>query len=64
MPQSLIPKAFKFVDNGTAKYLQVIERLLKKSKFNRQSHWIVQWHGEIEENASWEKEKNIRHVSH
>ena len=59
-----IPKASKFVDNGTADHLQVIERLLKKSQFNRQPYWLVQWHGETKEEASWEKEKNIRHVSH
>ena len=59
-----IPKASEFVDNGAEDRLQVIERLLKKSHFNQQPHWLVKWHGKTEEDASWEKEKNIRHVFH
>ena len=44
-----IPKASKFVGNGTADRLQVIERILKKSQFNRQPYWLVQWHDETKE---------------
>ncbi|CEG43453.1 Chromo domain/shadow [Plasmopara halstedii] len=59
-----IPKASKFVNNYSADQLQIIRRLLKKRQFNRQPEWLVQWHGETEEEASWEKEKDIRHIAH
>ena len=59
-----IPSYSKLVIDGPSNKLQIVERLLKKRCFNRQPEWLVQWHGEAEHEATWERERNIRHVIH
>ncbi|KAF1313198.1 Retrotransposon nucleocapsid protein, partial [Globisporangium splendens] len=59
-----IPKSSKFVMDDSANDLQIVEKLLKKRQFNRLPEWLVQWHGETEHEATWERERDIRHVAH
>ncbi|KAF1315744.1 Retrotransposon nucleocapsid protein, partial [Globisporangium splendens] len=59
-----IPKSSKFVMDDSVNNLQIVEKVLKKRQFNRQPEWLVQWHGETEHEATWERERDIRHVAH
>ena len=60
----LITKSSKLVSDEPANRLQIVDELLKKRQFNRQPEWFVQWHGKAKHEATWERERNIRHVSH
>ncbi|KAI9911410.1 hypothetical protein PsorP6_009562 [Peronosclerospora sorghi] len=54
----------KFVVNKNDDNLQIIEKQLKKRQFNQQLEWLVQWHVEAKHEASWEREKDIKYLSH
>uniref|UniRef100_M4BIY5 Chromo domain-containing protein n=1 Tax=Hyaloperonospora arabidopsidis (strain Emoy2) TaxID=559515 RepID=M4BIY5_HYAAE len=59
-----IPKSSKLVSDDPSNRLQIVKKLLEKRQFNRQPEWLVQWHGEAKRQATWERERNIRHVFH
>ena len=60
-----IPKATPVVLNDhTGEELFIVEKLLKKRQFNRKAEYLVQWHGQPLSEATWELEKNIKHVAH
>jgi hypothetical protein len=59
-----IPKTSKFVMDEKSNPMQIVEKLLKFRTFNRQPEWLVLWHGETEQQATWERERSIRHVVH
>ncbi|CCI10769.1 unnamed protein product [Albugo candida] len=44
--------------------MHIIEQLLQKRQFNRKPAWLVKWHGLLEHEATWEREKDIRPVPH
>jgi hypothetical protein len=44
--------------------LYIVQTLLRKRTFNRQPEWLVQWYGETDAEATWELERNIKHVAH
>ncbi|OWZ04563.1 hypothetical protein PHMEG_00023514 [Phytophthora megakarya] len=60
-----IPKASRLIiDEETGDTMHIIETLLQKRQFNRKPEWLVQWHGLPDHEATWEREKDIKHVSH
>uniref|UniRef100_A0AAV1UHC2 Chromo domain-containing protein n=1 Tax=Peronospora matthiolae TaxID=2874970 RepID=A0AAV1UHC2_9STRA len=60
-----VPKAVPVIlDEATGDELHIVEALVKKRMVNRQPEWLVRWHGLPEHECTWEKEKNIRHVTH
>lgn len=60
-----IPKTSRIViDQDTGEELHVVEKLLRKRQFSRQPEWLVKWHGYPDHDATWEREKDIKHVSH
>ncbi|ETV68507.1 hypothetical protein H257_15506 [Aphanomyces astaci] len=42
----------------------IVEELLKQRQFNSTSEYLVKWHGLPEYKATWELERDIKHVSH
>ncbi|KAJ8576999.1 hypothetical protein ON010_g2208 [Phytophthora cinnamomi] len=60
-----IPKASRLIiDNDTGDTLHIIEKLLRKRLFNRKPEWLVKWHELPDHESTWEREKDITHVSH
>jgi hypothetical protein len=59
-----IPKATPIILDDSGEQLHIIESLLKKRQFNRQTEYLVKWHGLPEHEATWERERDIRKVSH
>ncbi|KAH9092213.1 hypothetical protein LEN26_018610 [Aphanomyces euteiches] len=59
-----IPKVTPHILDDEGDELFIVEALLKKRQFNRKTEYLVKWHGLPEHEATWELEKNIKHVSH
>ncbi|KAH9133769.1 hypothetical protein AeRB84_020226 [Aphanomyces euteiches] len=59
-----IPKVTPHILDDEGDELFMVEALLKKRQFNRKTEYLVKWHGLPEHEATWEREKNIKHVSH
>ncbi|KAF1316555.1 Retroelement pol polyprotein, partial [Globisporangium splendens] len=60
-----IPKATPVVlEEDTGEELHIVESLLKKRMFNRKPEWLVKWHGLPAHECTWERERDIKHVSH
>ncbi|OQR83713.1 hypothetical protein ACHHYP_14367 [Achlya hypogyna] len=60
-----VPKATPVVfEQDTGEQLYIIESLLETRQFNRKREYLVQWHGLPRHEASWERESNIKHISH
>uniref|UniRef100_H3GA32 Chromo domain-containing protein n=1 Tax=Phytophthora ramorum TaxID=164328 RepID=H3GA32_PHYRM len=60
-----IPKVPRIIiddDSGETKY--IVEKLLRKRQFNRKPERLVKWHGLADHESTWEREKDIKHVSH
>ncbi|GMF14672.1 unnamed protein product [Phytophthora lilii] len=51
-----------FDDDGEP--LHVIEALIKRRTFNRQPEYLVKWHGLPHHENTWERARDIKHVSH
>ncbi|KAH9143472.1 hypothetical protein AeRB84_012535 [Aphanomyces euteiches] len=58
-----IPKVTPHILDDEGEELFIVEALLKKRQFNRKTEYLVKWHGLPEHEATWELEKNIKHVS-
>ncbi|POM62321.1 Retroelement [Phytophthora palmivora] len=64
-PNRLIPKAAPInLDDETGEELYINEKLLKQRTRRRKREWLVKRHGLPEHEATWEREANIKHVSH
>lgn len=60
-----VPKAVSVIlDEETGSELYIVEALVEKRVYSKQPEWLVKWHGVPEHECTWEKEKNLRHVSH
>ncbi|KAF1319496.1 Retrotransposon nucleocapsid protein, partial [Globisporangium splendens] len=60
-----IPKATPVIlEDVTGEEFHIVESLLKKRMFNRKQEWLVQWHGLPAHESTWERERDIKHVSH
>ncbi|KAF1334825.1 hypothetical protein FI667_g1421, partial [Globisporangium splendens] len=59
------PKATPVVlEDETGEEFHIVESLLKKRMFNRKPEWLVKWHGLPAHESTWERERDIKHVSH
>ena len=60
-----IPKPSRLMfDEDSGDTMHIIEQLLQKRQFNRKPEWLMKWHGLLEHEATWDREQDIRHVSH
>ncbi|KAG6617471.1 Retrotransposon nucleocapsid protein [Phytophthora cinnamomi] len=60
----MIPKSTPMISDGDGEPLLVVEALIKKRIFNRQPEYSVKCHGLPHHENSWERERDIKHVSH
>ena len=44
--------------------LFIVQTLIRRRFKKRHSEWLVQWYGESDGDATWEPERNIKHVAH
>ena len=59
-----IPKATPVIIDDDGQRLFIVQALLKKRQFNRKVEYLVHWHGENEDEATWELASKIKHVAH
>ncbi|GMF25830.1 unnamed protein product [Phytophthora fragariaefolia] len=60
----VIPKSTPVIFDDDGEPLQVVEALVKKRIFNRHPEYLVKWHGLPHHENTWERERNLKHVSH
>ncbi|ETP39160.1 hypothetical protein F442_13361, partial [Phytophthora nicotianae P10297] len=60
----VIPKSTPVIFDDDGETLHVVEALIKKRIFNRQPEYLVKWHGLPHHENTWERERDIKHVSH
>ncbi|CCI47012.1 unnamed protein product [Albugo candida] len=48
------------LEPDTGKELHILEKLLRRRQRSRQVEWLVKWHGLLECDSTWEREKAIR----
>ena len=60
----VIPKSTPVIFDESGGVLHVVEALIKKRTFNRQPEYLVKWHGMPHQENTWERERDIKHVSH
>ncbi|KAF0706227.1 hypothetical protein AaE_014226 [Aphanomyces astaci] len=59
-----IPKATPMLLDDSGHEVFIVEDLLKQRQFNRKKEYLVKWHGLPDDEATWELERDIKHVSH
>ncbi|ETV67912.1 hypothetical protein H257_16034 [Aphanomyces astaci] len=59
-----IPKATPMLLDDSSHEVFIVEALLKQRQFNRKKEYLLKWHGLPEYEATWELERDIKHVSH
>ena len=60
-----VPKAVPVIlDEATGDKLDIVEALVKKRMVSRQPEWLVRWHGLLEHEYTWEKEKKTSDTLH
>ncbi|KAF0727269.1 hypothetical protein AaE_009541 [Aphanomyces astaci] len=59
-----IPKAIPMLLDDSGHEVFIVEELLKQREFNRKKEYLVRWHGLPKYEATWELERDIKHVSH
>uniref|UniRef100_H3GRD5 Chromo domain-containing protein n=1 Tax=Phytophthora ramorum TaxID=164328 RepID=H3GRD5_PHYRM len=60
----VIPKSAPVTFDDDGEPLHVVETLSKKLVFNRQPEYLVKWHGLPHHANTWERERDIKYVSH
>ncbi|GMF38968.1 unnamed protein product [Phytophthora fragariaefolia] len=60
----VIPKSTPVVFAQDGEPLHIVEALIQKRIFNRQPEYLVKWHGLPHHENTWERERDIKHVSH
>lgn len=60
----VIPKSTPVVFDEDGEKLHVVEALIRKRMFNRKPEYLVKWHGIPSHENTWERERDIKHVSH
>ncbi|GMF28719.1 unnamed protein product [Phytophthora fragariaefolia] len=60
----VIPKSTPVVFDQDGEPLHIVEALIQKRIFNRQPEYLVKWHGLPHHKNTWERDRDIKHVSH
>ncbi|OWZ12426.1 polyprotein [Phytophthora megakarya] len=60
----VISKSTPVIFDDDGEPLHVVEVLIKKRIFNLQPEYLVKWHGLPHHENTWERERDIKHVSH
>ncbi|GMF43881.1 unnamed protein product [Phytophthora fragariaefolia] len=60
----VIPKSTPVIFDDDGEPLHVVEALVKKRIFNRQPEYFVKWHGLPHHENTWEREHDLKPVSH
>ncbi|GMF26217.1 unnamed protein product [Phytophthora lilii] len=60
----VIPKSTPVIFDDDGEPLHVIEALIKRRTFNRQPEYLVKWYGLPHHENTWERARDIKHVSH
>lgn len=59
-----IPKSTPVIFDDDGEPLHIIETLIQRRIFNRHPEYLVKWHGLPHHENTWERERDIKHVSH
>uniref|UniRef100_H3GRH5 Reverse transcriptase n=1 Tax=Phytophthora ramorum TaxID=164328 RepID=H3GRH5_PHYRM len=59
----MISKSTPVIFDDDGEPLHVVEALIKRRTFNRQPEYLVKWYGLPHHENTWERERDIKHVS-
>ncbi|GMF14584.1 unnamed protein product [Phytophthora lilii] len=60
----VIPKSTPVVFDDDGEKLHIVEALIRQRMFDRKLEYLVKWHGLPHHENTWERERDIKHVSH